>query len=161
MFCKRKTCFTSQSIWSWVRSVYHSTQELITLSVDNDHWSRENFAPWDKKAQRILSCSGVVGADEPLRMGLSSQKSLCGLADGSKRGSGQHPEALRKICYFSTSFPSFFQLGKRHDWMDHPCFQALEANFKGWLSSFLSKLDKCSHQRNSCFATSRALRLLA
>ena len=93
--------------------MYHSTQELITLSVDNDHRSREFFASWAKKAQWILSSGGVVGADEPLQMGLSSQKSLRGLADGSERGSGQHPKALRKICNFSISFLSFFQLGKK------------------------------------------------
>ena len=88
--------------------MYHSTRELITLSVVDDHWSREIFAPWDKKAQRILSCGGVVGADKPLRMGSSSQKSLRGLAAGSEWGSGQRPEALRKICYFSIIFLSFF-----------------------------------------------------
>mgnify|MGYP006151469035 CR=1 FL=1 len=80
----------------------------------------------------MSSCGGVVGADEPMQMGLSSQKRLCGLADGSEQGSGQHPKALRKICNFSISFLSFFQLGKRHDyWEDQPCFQDLEANIKG------------------------------
>jgi len=41
-------------------------------------------------------------------MGSSSQKSSRGLADGSERGSGQRPEALRKICHFSISFSVIF-----------------------------------------------------
>ncbi len=88
--------------------MYHSTRELITLSVDDDYQSREIFVRWDTKEQRILSCGRAVGADEPLHMGLSSQKSSRGLADGSKRGSGQRPEALRKFFYFSIIFLSFF-----------------------------------------------------
>ena len=78
---------------------------------------RKILRPGPKKAQWILSSGGVVGADEPLRMGSSSQKSLHGLADGSERGLGQRPEALRRICDFLISFLSFFSnSGKGHDW---------------------------------------------
>ena len=73
----------------------------------------EFFAPWAKKAQRILSSDGAVGADEPLQVRLSSQKSLHGLTAGSEWGSGQRPEALRRNCNYFISFLSFFQLGKK------------------------------------------------
>ena len=47
--------------------------------------------------------------------------------------SGKFAIFLSVFCYFST-------LGKRHDWMDRPCFLALEANFKGWLPSVCQSL---------------------
>ncbi len=56
--------------------------------------------------------------DESLQMGLSSQKSSCGLADGNEWGSGKHPKSLRDfaICAICAidfhQFLSFFQLGK-------------------------------------------------
>jgi hypothetical protein len=48
-------------------------------------------------------------------MGSSSRKSSRGLADGSERGSGQRPEALRDFALFAIDFHQFlscFQLGK-------------------------------------------------
>ena len=85
---------------------------LLTIIISQE----EFLTPWAKKAQRIFSCDGVVGADEPLLV-----------------GPGQRPVALRKICYVSIIFLSFFQLRKRHDyWEDQPCFQDLEAKV-GWL----------------------------
>ncbi len=66
----------------------------------------------------MLSSGGVVGADEPLRMGSSSRKSSRALADGSERGSGQRPEPLRDSAIFAIDFHQFlsclscFQLGK-------------------------------------------------
>ena len=68
--------------------MYNSTLEianvfvLLTIIIGQEDF----FAPWAKKAQRILSCGGVVGADEPLQVG--------------KWGSGQHPKALREIVIF-------------------------------------------------------------
>ena len=47
--------------------------------------------------------------------------------------SGKFAIFLSVFCYFSTS-------GKIHDWMDWPCFLALEANFKGWLPSVCQSL---------------------
>jgi hypothetical protein len=73
------------------------------------------FAPWAKTTQWILSSGGVVGADEPLRMGSSSRKSSRGLAGGSERGSGQRPEAVRDFAICTIDFHQFlscFQLGK-------------------------------------------------
>ena len=63
----------------------------------------------------MSSCGGVVGADEPMQMGSSSQKRSRGLADGSERGSGQRPEALRDFAICTIDFHQFlscFQLGK-------------------------------------------------
>ncbi len=63
----------------------------------------------------MSSCGGVVGADEPMQMGLSSQKRSRGLADGSERGSGQRPKALRDFAICTLDFHlflPFFQLGK-------------------------------------------------
>ena len=63
----------------------------------------------------MLTCGGVVGADEPLKVGSSSQKRSHGLADGSQQGSGQRPEALRDFAIFAIDFHQFlscFQLGK-------------------------------------------------
>ena len=63
----------------------------------------------------MSSCGGVVGADKPMQMGSSSQKRSRGFADGSERGSGQRPEALRDFAFCTIDFHqflSFFQLGK-------------------------------------------------
>ncbi len=68
-----------------------------------------------QNGRRMLTCGGVVGADEPLQVGLSSRKSSRGLADGSEQGSGQRPEALRDFAIFAIDFHHFlscFQLGK-------------------------------------------------
>ncbi len=57
-----------------------------------------------QKGTKVLTCGGVVGADEPLQV-----------ADGSERGSGQRPEALRDFAIFAIDFHHFlscFQLGK-------------------------------------------------
>ena len=83
--------------------------------VDNNHWSRGIFCAMGQEGTRILSCSRVVRADEPLQVGSSSQKSSHGLADGSEQGSGQRPEALRDFAIFAIDFHQFlscFQLGK-------------------------------------------------
>ena len=94
----------------------NSTPEIDnSLFADNDHWSGEILRHGTKEAQRVSSCGGVVGADEPMQMGSSSQKRSRGLADGSERGSGQRPKALRDFAFctihFHHFFP-FFQLGK-------------------------------------------------
>ena len=68
-----------------------------------------------KRHKRISSCGGLVGVNESMLMGLSSQKRPHGLVDGSEWGSGQCPEALRDflICTIDFhQFLSFFQLGK-------------------------------------------------
>ena len=91
--------------------MYNSTQEIVNVifsfcPVDNNHWSRGIFHAIGQEGTRILSCGGVVGADEPLRMGSSSR---------SERGSGQRPEALRDFAISvidSHQFLSCFQLGK-------------------------------------------------
>ena len=57
-----------------------------------------------QKVTKMLTCGGVVGADEPLQMGLSSQLRSPGLADGSKMGSGQRSKALRKFDYCRIDF---------------------------------------------------------
>ena len=36
-----------------------------------------------------------------------------------------------KFAIFLSVFCHFSNSGKRHGWMDQPCFQALEANIKG------------------------------
>ena len=57
----------------------------------------------------MLSSGGVVGEDEPLQVGSSSRKRLCGLTDSSEWGSGQCPKALRENCdfhQFSVIFPT-------------------------------------------------------
>ena len=63
----------------------------------------------------MSSFGGVVGVDEPMQMGSSSQKRSHGLADGSERSSGQRPEALRDFAMCTIDFHqflSFFQLEK-------------------------------------------------
>ena len=63
----------------------------------------------------MSSCGGVVGADEPMQMGSSSQKRSRGLADGSEWGSGQRPEAVRDFAICTIDFHQFlscFQLRK-------------------------------------------------
>ena len=74
--------------------VLATEQVNSTLEIDNSISiiGQEKFcAMVPKRHKRMSSCGGVVGADEPIQMGLSSQKSSCGFADGSKRGSGQRP----------------------------------------------------------------------
>ena len=62
----------------------------------------------------------ILGADEPMQMGLSSQKSSCGLADGREQGSGKHPKALRDFDFSSINFLHFFNILPthkiEHDW---------------------------------------------
>ncbi len=71
LLSKWKTHFTSHSILSWVRYVDNSTREIDNfVLVDNNHWFREIFAPWAKKAQRILISGRIVGADEPSQAGV-------------------------------------------------------------------------------------------
>ena len=60
-----------------------------------------------QKVTKVVTCGEVVWADEPLQMGSSSQKSLHGLADGSKWGSGKSPKALRKFAYDRIDFCQF------------------------------------------------------
>ena len=55
----------------------------------------------------MLTCGGVVGADEPLQVGSVSLS--------SEQGSGQCPKALRDFAIFAIDFHQFlscFQLGK-------------------------------------------------
>ncbi len=63
----------------------------------------------------MSSCGGVVGADKPMQMGRSRD-----LADGSERGSGQRPEALRDFAIFTIDFHQFFAIfptqENEHDW---------------------------------------------
>ena len=78
--------------------------------------SQGKFSPrHGPKGTKVLTCCGVVGADEPLQVGSSSRKSSRGLAEGSERGSGQRPEALRDFATFAIDFHhllSCFQLRK-------------------------------------------------
>ena len=89
---------------------------LITLSLLTMIIGQEKIcAMVPKRHKRMSSCGGVVGADEPLQVGSSSRKRSRGLADGSERGSGQCPEALRDFAICTIDFHqflSFFQLGK-------------------------------------------------
>ena len=68
----------------------------------------------------MSSCGGVVGADEPMQMGSSSQKRSRGLADGSERGSGQRPKALRDFAIRTIDFHHCFAVfptwENEHDW---------------------------------------------
>ena len=71
--------------------------------------------------RRHKECHPVTGVevDESLQMGLSSQKSSCGLADGNEWGSGKHPKALKKFAFSSINFHHFchfFNLENEHDW---------------------------------------------
>ncbi len=116
LFClvSEKTHFTSQFTQSWVKQAYKSTWEIVKLLylLMIIIGQEKLFCP-GPKGTKVLTCGGVVGADKPLWMGSSSRKSLCGLADGSKWGSGQCPKALRRTCDFLISFLPFFQLGKK------------------------------------------------
>ena len=87
------------------------------------------FAPWAKKAKWILSSGGGGGADEPLRMGSSSRKSSRALADGSERGSGQRPEALRDFAIFAIDFHQFLS-----------CFQLRKMSIMGTLLSSIAPI---------------------
>ncbi len=72
------------------------------------------------KGTKVLTCGGVVGADKPLQMGWSMQKSSHSLADCSEWGLGQCPKVLKKICdlhHFSVIFPT---QDKDHDWQEQP-----------------------------------------
>ena len=63
----------------------------------------------------MSSCGGVVEADKPMQMGLSSQKSSHGLVDGSEQGLEQCPKALRDFAMCTIDFHHFlpfFLLGK-------------------------------------------------
>ena len=68
----------------------------------------------------MSSCGGVAGADKPMQMGSSSQKRSHGLADGSERGSGQRPKALRDFAICTIDFHHFFAIfptrENEHDW---------------------------------------------
>ena len=68
----------------------------------------------------MSSCGGVVGVDEPMQMGSSSQKRSRGLAEGSERSSGQRPEALRDFAMCTIDFHQFFVIFPTrenvHDW---------------------------------------------
>ena len=44
-----------------------------SVSADDDHWSGENSSHGTKETQKMSSCGGVVGVDEPLKMRLSFQ----------------------------------------------------------------------------------------
>ena len=151
MFCKQKTRFTFSIHLELSKgsAQFHSGDCKRCCPVDDNHGLRENFCTMDQKARRISSCGGVVGADEPLQVGSSSRKRLRGLADGSERGLGQRPKALRKICNFSISFLSFFQLGKR-TWLDGSTLLSRSGSkYKRLIVKFLSKLDSCSHRHNA------------
>ena len=121
---KWKTRSSSQSIWSWVRSMYNSTQEIVNViffcPVDNNHWSRGICHAMGQEGTRILSCGGVVGVDDPMQMGSISWRRSRGLADGSERGSGQRPEALRDFAICTIDFHQFFvnvpTRENEHDW---------------------------------------------
>ena len=46
----------------------NSTLEIDnSISADNDHWSGENLCHGTNETQRMSSCGGVVGADEPMQ----------------------------------------------------------------------------------------------
>ncbi len=79
-----------------------------SISADDDHLSVEFLRHGTRETQRMSSGGGVVGADEPMQMGLSSQKRPHGLADGSERGLGQRPKALRDFAIFTIDFHQFF-----------------------------------------------------
>ena len=86
----------------------NSTLEIDnSISADNDHWSGEILCHGTKVTQRMSSCGRVVGADEPMQMGSSSQKSLRGIADGSERGSWQLAEGLRDFAICTIDFHHF------------------------------------------------------
>ena len=67
----------------------NSTLEIDnSISADDDHWSGEFMHRVTKERQRMSSCGRVAGADEPMQVGSSSQKSLHGLIVGREQGSG-------------------------------------------------------------------------
>ena len=83
--------------------------------MDDSHWTKENPCLGAKETQRMISSGRAVGAGESIQMGTSSQKHLHGLADRSKRGLGQCPEALQKFAFATLTFinfQSFFHLRK-------------------------------------------------
>ena len=111
----------------------NSTLEIDnSISADNDHQSGENLCQGTKETQSMSSCGGVAGADKPMQVGLSSQKSLRGLAVGSELGSGQHPEALRRICDFRIIFSVIFPTREK-DMIGkiHRAFKVWKQLFKG------------------------------
>ena len=56
----------------------------MVCPVDDNHRSRGIFCAMGQKGTKVLTCGGVVGADEPLQVGSSSRKRSRGLTDGSK-----------------------------------------------------------------------------
>ena len=71
----------------------NSTLEIDnSVSADDDHQSGGYLHHGTNEAQRMSSCGRVVGMDEPLKMGASSKKSLCSLADATSGVQGSVPK---------------------------------------------------------------------
>ncbi len=127
LLSKQKTCFTSQSIWSWVKQVYNSTQEITnSFSVDDSERSRKNLRTGAKETRMMLSSDGVVGADELFKL----QKELTWSCWWQQVGFGTASWSSEKNLPFSELifiiFLSFSSSGKWTWLAGKTCFQQMK-----------------------------------